>query len=189
MSLKNQRTKSDYLEWDRFQLLLLQLERDREKRFLLLIALGVYTGLRISDVLKLRWNQMLDAEKLIIEEQKTGKKRTIEINENLSRIVSQEYEGQEPEEFIFVNRFGSNAISVQYVNRKLKEIFDFYDIKGNYSSHFMRKTLGRRVWESNNCSDKSLVLLSSLFNHSSTSVTRIYLGIRDEEIQNVYLSL
>jgi hypothetical protein len=33
----------------------------------------------------------------------------------------------------------------------------------------------------------SLVRLSSLFNHSSVQTTRIYLSLRQEEIQNLYM--
>ena len=93
------------------------------------------------------------------------------------------------EQYLFVNRFGKKPISIQHVNTKLKEISSHYGISGRYSSHFMRKTLGRRVWQMNKYSDQALLLLSQLFNHSSTTTTKIYLGIREQEISNLYLSV
>ena len=51
-----------------------------------------------------------------------------------------------------------------------------YEINGRYSSHFMRKTLGRRIWNQNNCSEKALLLLGQVFNHSNIQTTKIYLG-------------
>ena len=53
----------------------------------------------------------------------------------------------------------------------------------------MRKTLGRRVWEMNEYSDRALLLLSQLFNHASPNTTKIYLGIKEQEISNLYLSV
>ena len=81
-------------------------------------------------------------------------------------------------------------MSIQYVNTKLKDIVKRYNIRGsNISSHSLRKSFGRRVWEINNHSDKSLIILSEMFNHSNIAVTRKYLGIRQSEIFDVYKSL
>jgi len=61
--------------------------------------------------------------------------------------------------------------------------------KGKVSSHSLRKSFGRRVWENDGESERSLIYLSEIFNHSSIQMTRIYLGIRQEELNEVYLSL
>ncbi len=50
----------------------------------------------------------------------------------------------------------------------------------------MRKSFGRKVYESCGESEKALNYLSELFNHTSLSVTRRYLGIRQEELNNIY---
>jgi len=50
----------------------------------------------------------------------------------------------------------------------------------------MRKSFGRIVWEKNGRSEESLVKLSQLFDHSSTSITRLYLSITKEEIEDLY---
>lgn len=191
MALKGQKTKSDYLEWEKMQSLVLKLERDGEFKFALLIATGSYVGLRSSDLLQLKWNQLLDQQNLTLVEKKTGKERHITINPDLQDILKRLFVKMEAKtnQYMFVNRFGTKPISIQHVNAKLKEIFGHYDIKGQYSSHFMRKTLGRRVWEMNKYSDQALLLLSQLFNHASVSTTKIYLGIRDQEISNLYLSV
>ncbi len=94
-------------------------------------------------------------------------------------------------QLIFINKFGNKSIDKSYVNVKLKELVKKYRIKldGNVSTHTFRKTLGRRVMEVNNYSNESLVLLMELFGHSSMSITKRYLGIREQEIHNVYDSL
>jgi integrase len=79
------------------------------------------------------------------------------------------------------------AVSTQFINRKLKEIKVVYRLKiDHFSTHSFRKTFGRRIWEQDNHSEKSLIMLSEIFNHSGTVITRKYLGIRQEEIANVY---
>lgn len=191
MALKGQRTTSDFLEWEKMQSLVLKLERDGELKFALLIATGSYIGLRISDLLQLRWNQVLTDDYFSITEKKTKKTRKVTINPELRIILNRLFNqlNADQNDLMFVNRFGEKPFSIQYVNSKLKEIFTTYKIKGQYSSHFMRKTLGRRIWEVNKYSDQALLLLSQLFNHTSITTTKIYLGIRDSEISNLYLSV
>ncbi|KVV15071.1 tyrosine-type recombinase/integrase [Flavobacterium sp. TAB 87] len=191
MALKGQKTTSDFLDWDKMQTIVLKLERDNNLKFALLIATGSYIGLRISDLLQLRWNQVLNEEYFTITEKKTKKNRKVTINPELQTILKRLFIQLEAKEtdLMFVNRFGEKPFSVQYVNSKLKDIFTKYSVRGQYSSHFMRKTLGRRVWEVNKYSDQALLLLSQLFNHASVSTTKIYLGIREQEISNLYLSV
>ncbi|MFD0963232.1 tyrosine-type recombinase/integrase [Pseudofulvibacter geojedonensis] len=191
MSLLGQKTKSDFLPWSEMQTTVLKLERDGDLKFALLIATGSYIGLRISDLLQLKWRDVLNQEYFVITEKKTKKERRITINPELHEILNRLFVKINPEldQYMFVNRFGSKPVSIQYVNNKLKQIFTQYGIKGQFSSHFMRKTLGRRVWEVNEYSDKALLLLSQLFNHASPNTTKIYLGIKEQEISDLYLSV
>jgi len=133
MAIKGTSTKSDYLEWDSMLLLLQKLEKNKEYKFQLLIAIGSYTGLRISDLLKLKWCDVLNQESLELIEGKTGKKRKIHINPALSAIITklnQKMEIKNSNQFLFINRFGTKPINVQFVNRKLKEISKKY-LNGN----------------------------------------------------------
>jgi site-specific recombinase XerD len=95
-------------------------------------------------------------------------------------------------ELLFINKTQTKAINVQFINRRLKEIATKYNLQipvNSTSSHLFRKTLGRHVWTINNFSEKSLILLSDVFNHSSIRLTKIYLGLKQEEIGDVYLQL
>ena len=194
MSRKGSITTTGYLEWDTFVSLITRLESKEEYKFCLLISIGVFTGLRISDLLKLKYSDLLNKNTLVLSEQKTGKIRTIRINQDLQSLIQRVFKKQNlshPNQQIFLNRFGKKPIDKSYVNVKLKEIFSKNRIKleGNVSSHLFRKTLGRRVMEINNYSNESLVLLMELFGHSSMAITKRYLGIRQQEINDVYLSV
>ncbi len=196
MALKGQLTKASFLEWDTMLILLQKLERDAEFKFELLIAIGCYTGLRIGDLLKLRWCDVYGkTDVLEITEGKTKKTRKIKLNPSLIEIITRLHDKMnisDDSELLFVNKTRTKAINVQYVNRKLKEIALKYNLSipvNAISSHMFRKTLGRHVWAINNYSERSLTLLSDLFVHSSIKITKIYLGIKEEEIGEVYLNL
>ena len=194
MALKGQSTKASYLEWDSMLLLLQKLERDKQYKFQLLFSVGCYTGLRIGDILKLRWEDFNNCNSLVLVEGKTKKIRKIKLNTTLVEIISRLHEKMkivDDHDLLFLNKTKDKAINVQYVNRKLKEIGKQYlqSTKISISSHLFRKTLGRHVWAINEYSERSLLLLGELFNHSSIKITKIYLGIKEEEIGDVYLNL
>lgn len=194
MSLLNQKTTTTSMEWDQFKSLISKLERDGEYKFCLLISVGVFTGLRVSDLLQLKFNQFIGTEFLNIIEKKTKKDRRIKINSDLKDIVERiklKMNVIDDDQFIFVNKYGTKPIDKSYVNVKLKELLRKYDIhlEGNVSSHIFRKTLGNRALKLNNYSNESIILLMELFNHSSPITTKRYLGVRNSEIESIYDSL
>jgi integrase len=194
MSIKGSKTTTGYMEWDTFVSLITRMEKNEEYKFCLLISIGVFTGLRISDLLSLKYSNLIGKDVLTLTEKKTKKIRTIKLNPDLTSLVERIFKKQNLTNInqpIFINRFGTKVMDRSYVNVKLKELFSKNRIKidGNISSHLFRKTLGRRVMELNNFSNESLVLLMELFGHSSMSITKRYLGIRQQEINDIYLSV
>ena len=194
MSLQGQKTTTTSMEWDQFKSLISKLERDCEFKFCLLISVGVFTGLRVSDLLQLKFNQFVGTDFLDIIEKKTKKDRRIKINTDLKDIIERikiKMIVTDDDQFIFVNKYGTKPIDKSYVNVKLKELLKKYDInlEGNVSSHMFRKTLGNRALKLNNYSNESIILLMELFNHSSPITTKRYLGVRSSEIESIYDSL
>ena len=76
MSQKYSTTTADFLVWSDAMNLIRKLAKDDNYKMSLLVALGCFTGLRISDILALRWNQILGVSEFTIIEKMTGKKRT-----------------------------------------------------------------------------------------------------------------
>ncbi len=195
MAAKYRKTECTALEWEQFLLLVDRLKKTTEYRFLLLICIGCYCGLRLSDILQLTWRDILDKDYFELQERKTGKHRRITINSSLKEIIGFTYSNLQrgkpiqPDEFIFVNRQGG-ILSKQFVNRKLHTIFQDCRVKvQNGSSHTLRKTFGKRVYEMNDRSEAALILLSSIFNHNSVAVTRRYIGLSQQQINDVYINL
>ena len=67
MSLKNSYTTSDYLQWDSATTLVRKLYRDKNYRISLLIGCVIFFGLRISDLLRLTWNMLMNSEAKFVE--------------------------------------------------------------------------------------------------------------------------
>lgn len=193
MSLKYSITTADYLQWNEAMNLIRSLYKDGDYKMSLLISLGCFWGLRISDILSLRWNQILHVDEFTLIERKTGKNRTIRINSQLKRHIKDCYEQIAPigiKAPILASQKGT-VFSIQRINVKLKEIKAEYRLNvKNFSCHSLRKTFGRQVYNQNNeNAELALVKLMELFNHSSIAITKRYLGLRQEEILQTYESL
>jgi integrase len=193
MSAKYSRTTADYLSWDQNLNLIRKLFNDGEYRISLLVAIGSFWGLRISDILKLKWEDILDKNEFVIVETKTHKTREIKINPQLKQHIKECYNllnPQSTDQPIFVSQKNS-TYSVQRINVIFKTIKTKYNLKvSNYSTHSMRKTFGREVFtKSGTNAEIALVKLSQLFNHSSVVVTRRYLGISRDELLQTYDTL
>jgi integrase len=192
MSQKGTITTADYLDFDRtLNKCIKMLKTERNFKIPFLVIVGINSGLRISDLLTLK-HKDFQGNSIEIKEKKTNKYRKITINDNLKSayqlFLSRLDEEPVNDNFIFVSQ-KNTVFAVRSVNRELKEILSDNKGKLNVSSHSLRKTFGRRVFQNNKESEKSLIFLSDMFNHSSVSLTRRYLGIRNEEISNIYLSL
>ena len=183
MSLK--KTRADFIPYDRAVNLGEKLIRDKKKKILgLYIIVATNTGLRISDVLSLKWKDF-EGDSIKLNEKKTGKHREIQINDTIKKAISK---FDKNTEYIFLSQ-KKTVYSRQQINVLLKQVFSREAKTLNVSSHSLRKSFGRRVFQNHNESDKSLIYLSELFNHTSPAITRQYLGIRQEELNDIYLNL
>lgn len=193
MSQKHSYTTADYLPWDTMLNLTHRLYKDGKYRMSLLVACGCFFGLRISDLLSLSWEQIL-GESFTLNEKKTGKHREIKVNAGVQEHIKECYKAldiKNPHEKCFLNRYG-DVISIQRINVVLKEIKVKYMLKDvqHFSTHSFRKTFGRKVVEmAGENSEMALIKLGEIFNHTSTSITRRYLGLRQQELSEVYESL
>ena len=190
MSLRYSSTTADYLVWSDAMNLVRKLAKDGNYKISLLIAIGCFTGLRISDILSLRWKQILDTDEFTVIEKKTGKQRTIRLNPQLQEHIKECYKNIKPVGInapILVSQKGT-VFSVQRINIILKEVKSKYRLKiKNFSCHSLRKTFGRQVYNMNSDnSELALIKLMELFNHSSVAITKRYLGLRQEELLNTY---
>lgn len=182
---KKKYTTSDFLTADELNRAIKYFHKNNQPKMALLIEFGSKTLLRFSDLARIKWIDVLNKEFLVINEKKTGKRREITIGSSLAHSIKNIYNSVKPEDLdqvIF-------DTSIQYVNRVLKKLtIDLKLTRKNISTHTFRKTGARYVWTSNGYSSEYLTRLSDLLNHSSEKITRRYLGITAQEIQNIYVA-
>lgn len=162
-----------------------------------LLTMGLNTALRISDLLALQWKDVYDfsnesvCEHITVTEQKTKKKSHIFVNRHIHQvlIIYRNYLGDKgkvsPECYLFPGQKGIPLSRVQ-AWRIIKKAAESCNISGVISPHSMRKTFGYHAWKQG----IAPALLMEVFNHSTFAVTRRYLGIgqddRDEVFRNIY---
>jgi site-specific recombinase XerD len=143
----------------------------------------------------LRWSDVAGKDELGLAEEKTSKHRKITINAKVREAVNlclNEHRLKNTfneNGYMFANRWDA-PVTISYVNKRLKCLFTKYHVSvQNPSSHTLRKTFGKRVYESDNKSERALIYLSEIFSHSSIAITRKYIGITQEQIADVYMSI
>ena len=142
----------------------------------------------------LRWEQVMsDGGSFAIYEKKTGKRREIKINKGFQRHIFDCWQALGRPDLskpCFLSKY-ETVLTSQMVNRHLKKIKIVYQVKvRNFSTHSFRKTFGRRVVDmAGSDAEMAIIKLSEIFNHSSPMVTRRYLGLRQEELGEVYENL
>jgi integrase len=190
MAKKGISTRSEALEFDDFQRLIQALHADKEYRWEMFCLISCTLALRISDVLNLKWKDLLHKDHCTVTEIKTGKTRQIPLKQsNHTRIteiyalMGKPYE----EEYVFINHKKGTVYTPQRVNQILKEYRIRYKLPiQNFSSHTFRKTFGRRVYNVRGKTHDSIVRINRAFQHKSIGTTLIYLGIYQDEVNEVY---
>lgn len=192
MAAKNQLTKSDYLSFDELKKLLEGLHQDKLYMWELYVRLSFCTALRVSDVLSLTWQDVLNKKYLVKTEKKTKKTRKILISEFNQQKIFTAYKllgMPNPAEFIFHGERRKSAYTSQLVNRTIKTWKYKYKLKiGNFSTHTFRKTFGRYVYDMHKNKSEALVLINAIFQHANINTTKIYIGLRDDEINSVFMN-
>jgi len=150
------------------------LKRNNYRDFMMFVV-GINTGLRISDLLKLTVGQVSNSHIMIIE-QKTGKKKRFPINRHLRELLDEYTLGMNDDDYLFPSRKGGHIGRVQAyrVMNQAAAAVGLEDI----GTHTLRKTFGYHHYQQN----KDVAILQQIFNHSSPSITLRYIGINQDII-------
>lgn len=147
------------------------------ERVALALMLEANLGLRVSDIVKLRLDDIvLDGNRyhLEIREQKTGKVRSFTVPLALYQFLKL---------YCIDHKISSDTklvpITERQVQKLLKSACDYLAIEG-VSTHSFRKFYATEIYRQNG---NNIVLVQTLLQHSSPSVTQRYIGIQPEEIE------
>lgn len=142
-----------------------------------ILSLETLLGIRISDIINLKLNSIVkdgNNYRLDITEQKTGKKRTFKVENNIYSFI-QDYaieNGKKKTEQLF-------TISERAVQKQLKIVADYLGIE-NISTHSFRKLFATTVYTDSN---HNIELVRELLQHSSTVTTQRYIKANTKEVE------
>lgn len=155
------------------------------KKYLLFMT-GIYTGRRISDIVRLRVGDVRGHESVVIVEKKTQKETEIFIPDKLQQVYKKLLAGKDENDYVFpsdkaerISRT-SKHITTRTAYNYMKAIEKAGRLQGvdtQISTHTMRKTYGYHYYKMT----KDVATLMGLYNHSSAATTLIYIGIASDE--------
>lgn len=151
------------------------LKQSNERDYAMFMT-GLYTGLRISDILQLKISDVANKDSINLRERKTGKQRIIKINPILKRLYKEYCFNKEYDEYLVSSQQNCfKAISRERAYMILRDVAKIFRIE-NIGTHTMRKTFGYHFYRET----KDVVTLQKIFNHASPSITLRYIGIDQE---------
>lgn len=167
----------------------------KNKRDELLFCFGIYTGLRISDILRVKKSDVYKKDFFLITEIKTRKsrkksrkvmsKRRIPIVPELKRMISSYCKDLRDEEYLFKSRQGKNQpitrVRAYDILREAAHACGLSEI----GTHTLRKTFGYHMYQD----DKDIALLQDIFGHSAPYITLKYIGVNQDAIDKAYSKL
>jgi len=148
---------------------------EANQRDYILFLLGINTGMRISDMLRLRVRDAL-GDFIVIKEQKTGKANRYFVPPHIKKDLHVYMQDMEYDDFLFQGRKGYNTpITRQRAYEVLQNAARVVGLR-EVGTHTMRKTFGYHLYKQT----KDVVLLMQIFKHSDPSVTLRYIGINED---------
>lgn len=156
--------------------------REQNERDYILFMFGIYTGLRISDILELRVRDVRDAEEIRVYEKKVSNKRRanegryIQIPKNLQKIIKKYISDKKDYEYLFKSRVGKN----EHIKRD--RAYVVLNTAGrelgldSIGTHTLRKTFGFFLYQQT----KDIELVREALGHTSTRHTIRYIGLSAE---------
>ena len=163
-----------------------------------MFIMGINIGLRCGDLVSLKWSDIYDKRFNFLSGKKIKPKKTrnqnkhvlLKYNEAFKRAIS-EYKDyirlseSNLDDYIFPSRQGDH-IGVRTVGNTIKKAAESVGINYNVNTHSMRKTFARVRYDHAIDKEKTLIELMQLFNHDSLKVTKHYICISEEELEELY---
>ena len=160
--------------------------KKRGTRDYLLFITGLNTGLRVSDIVKLKYDDIRDTNgnmksHITILEQKTKKIKKFPICNDLYIELELYTRRMKKGDYLFKSRASNAPITTTQSYRIIRATANKIGLT-EIGTHTMRKTFGYFHYKQYH----DVAILQTIFNHSSPSITLRYIGISQDEIDQSY---
>jgi site-specific recombinase XerD len=154
--------------------------KDQSSRDYLLFVLGINTGLKISEILTIKWCDILNENGSIKNfMEREEQEIPIYVNSKVKYAISLYLSSISYHftDYVFKSSKTNDPITRQQAYRIINKAAKHVGIEGNIGTHSMRKTFGYHAYKKG----IAIALLQKIFHHTSCSETFKYLGIKKEE--------
>jgi len=124
-------------------------------------------------------------DRIKVTEIKTSKKKTFPFSSKVKEALKEYIDSERPIDALFPSQKGGKAITRVQAHEIIKSAALAIDIKEQIATHSMRKTWAYQAWEKG----VPLTQISDALNHSKESITRRYLGLDQDSLDQVYLDM
>ena len=166
----------------------------------MLFLLGINLGIRASDLSELKYSFFMEEDGTFkshysFQPKKTKKtKKFVKLyfNQVVKKAITDyitDYPIEDINEYLFKSRKGNGHLTETSLGQIIKDTAKEAGIERNINSHSLRKTFGRFIYHNSEDKEKSIVMLMTIFNHSSVAITKKYIGLMDDEIEDVFNEL
>lgn len=150
-----------------------------------IFVVGIYTGLRIGDILNLTHEDIKEGTAKI-KEQKTGKIKRFVFNSQVLEYYNKFLSGGSGHIFVSEgNRSKGKVWSKVHAWKLIKAAAAYVGINEEVGTHTLRKTFGYFTYQAT----KDITLVQKLLNHSSPATTLRYIGITQTQLDDIYTNL
>ncbi|WP_339227829.1 site-specific integrase [Oceanobacillus sp. FSL K6-2867] len=163
------------------------------KRDSLLFTLGINSALRVSDLLSLKFEDIVDVngkpvDYIKLRDTKTNKHNRLPLTKKVKKAIAEHhmenFKGGRGD-YVFCSRKGTNQpIQRQAAWKIIKDAAGAVGVK-DVGSHSLRKTWAYHSYKAGT----DIVIIQDMLNHSAPSVTLRYIGITQDEKDRAVLSL
>ena len=178
---------------------------DADKRWIacrnkMLFLVGINLGVRASDLCELKYSFFMNEDGTFKDfyslqpkkTRKSGKYVKLFFNATVKKAITDyitEYPMDSIDEYLFKSREGDGHILARSLWKIITDAANEAGIERNIGTHSLRKTFGYHVWHNAEDKEKALIILQTIFNHSSPMMTKKYIGLMDDEVSDVFNSL
>ncbi|SDO87841.1 Phage integrase family protein [Paenibacillus sp. yr247] len=130
-------------------------------------------------------------ERIYIREKKTNKTKDFPISTAASMALKEYFDGREDysyEDPLFISRkqhAGKASLQRDQAYKVINNAAKSIGIKDRIGTHTLRKTFGYHAYQSG----VDITLIQKLLNHTTPNTTLRYIGITQNDMEDVYLNL
>lgn len=164
----------------------------RSLRNYLFFCMGIYSGLRVSDLLSLKVHMVRNTTHVNLREKKNNNRKRFIIHPSIREDLDRYISIMDDDDYLFPSRqiktksgLRKHPFDRSTAYRMLNNAAQQFGLR-DIGTHTMRKTWGYHLYRQDS---RNLALLMEMFNHSDPTITLRYIGTTQDMMDAAILQL